>query len=145
MSFTLSRQLKDCQKADAVIVFEFVKDLGVEVLSLPSSEESLKINLESLAPYRVSYEALKNQEGKSQIVISLSTIVVDLAQRKRLLAYALTEGLKVAKEKLLKILAVNIDDNLLDEYRELDVIEVATKAIKTFIKKSDINVTLCIE
>ena len=145
MPFTLSRQSKDCQKADAVIVFEFVKDLGVEVLSLPSSEESLKINLESLAPYRVSYEALKNQEGKSQIVISLSTIVVDLAQRKRLLAYALIEGLKVAKEKSLKILAVNIDDNLLDEYRELDVIEVATKAIKTFIKKSDMNVTLCIE
>jgi len=62
MPFTLSRQSKDCQKADAVIVFEFVKDLGVEVLSLPSSEESLKINLESLAPYRVSYEAPKNQE-----------------------------------------------------------------------------------
>jgi len=78
-------------------------------------------------------------------VISLSTIVVDLAQRKRLLAYALIEGLKVAKEKSLKILAVNIDDNLLDEYRELDVIEVVTKAIKTFIKKSDMNVTLCIE
>lgn len=145
MPFTLSRQSKDCQKANAVIVFEFVKDLGVEVLSLPSSEESLKINLESLAPYRVSYEAPKNQEGKGQIVISLSTIVVDLAQRKRLLAYALIEGLKVAKEKSLKILAVNIDDNLLDEYRELDVIEVVTKAIKTFIKKSDMNVTLCIE
>ena len=145
MSLTLSRQSSDCQNADAVIVFEFVKDLGVEVLSLPSSEESKKINLESLAPYRVSYEAHKNQEGKGQINLSLSTIVVDFAQRKRLLAYALTEGLKLAKEKSLKLLAVNIDENLLDEYREIDVIDVTTKAIKTFLKKSDMNVTLCID
>lgn len=145
MSFVLSRQPKDCQKADAVIVFEFVKDLGAEVLTLPSSEEYLEINLNSLAPYQVKHETLKNQEGKNQIVVSLSTLIVDHSQRKRLLAYALTEGLKLAKEKGFENLEVKVTENLLDEYREIEVIEVATKAIKNFLKKSDIDVTLYVE
>jgi len=144
MPFEFVRQSPDCQKADVVVEFRFVKDLGIDALSLPQSEEDYKKDLESLKVYRVEAEDIGDKKD-ARVTISLSTLIVDYHQRKRLLAFSLNEGLEIAKSKGVKSVSVIVKDNLLDEYRELDVIEVASKAINSFLKKSDINVTLCVE
>lgn len=144
MPFELVRQSPDCQKADVVVEFRFVKDLGIDALSLPKSEEDYKKDLESLNVYRVEVEDIGDKKD-ARVTISLSTLIVDYHQRKRLLAFSLNEGLEMVKSKGVKSVSVIVKENLLDEYRELDVIEVASKAINSFLKKSDIAVTLCVE
>jgi len=144
MPFEFVRQSPDCQKADVVVEFRFVKDLGIDALSLPQSEEDYKKDLESLKVYRVEAEDIGDKKD-ARVTISLSTLIVDYHQRKRLLAFSLNEGLEMAKSKNVKSVSVIVEENLLDEYRELDVIEVASRAINSFLKKSDIHVTLCVE
>jgi len=144
MPFEFVRQSPDCQKADVVVEFRFVKDLGIDALSLPKSEEDYKKDLESLKVYRVEAEDIGDKKD-ARVTISLSTLIVDYHQRKRLLAFSLNEGLEMAKSKNIKSVSVIVEESLLDEYRELDVIEVASKAINSFLKKSDIHVTLCVE
>lgn len=144
MPFEFVRQSPDCQKADVVVEFRFVKDLGIDALSLPQSEVDYKKDLESLKVYRVEAEDIGDKKD-ARVTISLSTLIVDYHQRKRLLAFSLNEGLEMAKSKNVKSVSVIVEENLLDEYRELDVIEVASRAINSFLKKSDIHVTLCVE